>query len=87
MHALLTDQFRDGVERRHQHHQCRDDASDEAGEDLAALLEDADEILADGGQPAKLLFLGNLVQLLLELFDGDRAAVGLRQNDKIVAGM
>jgi hypothetical protein len=47
MHALFADQFGDGVEGRHQHDQCRDDAGDEAGEDLATLLEDTDEVFTD----------------------------------------
>ena len=92
MHALFADQFGDGVEGSHQHDERRDDAGHEAGENLAALLEDADEVLADGGQPAELFFLGNVLQLVLELLDGDAGGGerplalrwSLRKNDEVV---
>ena len=55
MHALLAHQFGDGIEGRHEHDQRRDDAGDEAGENFAAFLEDADGVFSGSREPAKLL--------------------------------
>ncbi len=87
VHALFADQFGDGVEGGHQHHQRRNDTGDEAGEHFAAFLEDTDEVFADGGQPAELLFLLDVLQLFLELVDGDRPAVRLRKDNEMVGSM
>ena len=52
MHAIFADKADHGIEGRHQYDQRRNDTGDETNEHLPALLEHADEVLADSGQPA-----------------------------------
>jgi hypothetical protein len=86
MHSLFTDKFCQCVECRHQHNEGWDDARNEAGKDLATLLENTDEIFTRAGEPAKLLFLLDVLQLILEFFDSNVAS-RLRQHHKVIACM
>ena len=86
MHAFFADKLRQSVECCHQNDKRRDDACNESGENLAAFLEDTDEVFTDVRQPAKLFFLLDILQLVLEFLDSD-IPCRLGKHDKIVARM
>ena len=86
MHAFFADKFRQRIECGHQHNERRDNTRNESGEDLATLLENTDEVFTDAGQPAELLFLLDILQLVLEFFDRN-IACRLRKHDKVIARM
>ncbi len=77
MDALFTNQFSDGIKRCHQHDECRDDTSYKSGENFATFLEDANEVLADRGKPAKLFFLLDVLKSFFELIYGNSAAASI----------